>query len=77
MASIGPIDVADIWATISSYIPAKERLSAAEALVRLCDELGFTKEDFYDMIDDNKVLETAHARHFADANEEDEEDWDE
>jgi hypothetical protein len=75
MASIGAIDVADIWATISSYIPAKERLTAAEALIRLCDELGFTEEDFYDMIDDNKVLETAHTRHFA--AEEDEEDWDE
>jgi len=76
MASIGAIDVADIWATISSYIPAKERLSAAEALIRLCDELGFTEEDFYDMIDDNKILETAHSRHFAEADEE-EEDWDE
>lgn len=76
MTSIGPTSVADIWATLSPYMPAKERLSAAEALIRLCDELGFTEEDFYDMVDDNKVLETAHSRYFADV-EEDEDDWDE
>jgi hypothetical protein len=76
MASISAIDVAGIWASLSSYIPAKERLAAAEALIRLCDELGFTEEDFYDMMDDNKVLETAHTRHFAEV-EDEEEDWDE
>lgn len=76
MASVDNEFVTDMWDTIVSYIPAKEKLDAAEALIKLCDEFGFTKEDLYDIIDDNKILETAFNRYFADDDEdEDEDEW--
>lgn len=76
MASVDNEFVTDLWDTLVSYIPAKEKLDAAEALIKLCDEFGFTEEDLYDIIDDNKILETAFGRYFADVLEEDEEDDD-
>lgn len=78
MASVDNEFIVDLWNTIVSYIPAKEKLDAAEALIKLCDEFGFTEEDLYDIIDDNKILETAFNRYFADAFDDDEDeddDW--
>lgn len=78
MASVDNEFIVDLWNTIVSYIPAKEKLAAAEALIKLCDEFGFTEEDLYDIIDDNKILEAAFNRYFADAFDDDEDeddDW--
>lgn len=68
--------ITDVWDTIVSYIPSKDKLAAAEALIAVCDEFGFTKTDFYDIIDDNKILETAFSRYFAgEQDDEDDDDW--
>ena len=74
MATVDNEFVSDLWDTLVSYIPAKEKLDAAEALIKLCDEFGFTSEDLYDIIDDNKILETAFSRYFADVMEDEEDD---
>lgn len=74
MATVDNEFVSDLWDTMVSYIPAKEKLDAAEALIKLCDEFGFTSEDLYDIIDDNKILETAFSRYFADVMEDEEDD---
>lgn len=76
MATVDNEFVSDLWDTMVSYIPAKEKLDAAEALIKLCDEFGFTTEDLYDIIDDNKILETAFSRYFADVLlDEEDDDW--
>ena len=74
MATVDNEFVSDLSDTLVSYIPAKEKLDAAEALIKLCDEFGFTSEDLYDIIDDNKILETAFSRYFADVMEDEEDD---
>jgi hypothetical protein len=77
MATVDNEFVSDLWDTMVNYIPAKEKLDAAEALIKLCDDFGFTSEDLYDIIDDNKILETAFSRYFADVllDEEEDDDW--
>lgn len=77
-ASVDHEFVLDLWEKMVSYIPAKERLAAAEMLIKVCDDFGFTEQDFYDIIDDNKILEAAHSRYFAEEMEDDydeDDDW--
>jgi hypothetical protein len=76
MASLDHLFVAEIWEVLVSSIANKEKLDAAEALIKLCDEYGFTTEDFSDIIETSKILDTAYNRYFAD-NEDDDAAWDE
>lgn len=76
MTSVNNEFIVDMWNTLVTYIPAKEKLAAAESVIKLCDEFGFTSVDLYDIIDDNKILEAAHSRYFADEFDEDEFDDD-
>ena len=43
----------------------------------MCDEYGISKTDITEMIKNDKILETAFDRYFADDDEEEDEDWDE
>lgn len=76
MASFGLDLVVEMWETAKSVIPAKERLGAAEAFIKIFDEYGFSKEDYEELCDGDKIMQTAYDRYFDDEDEEDEDDWD-
>jgi|TARA_R110001606_G_scaffold47376_3_gene120591 hypothetical protein len=70
--------ILDVWDTMKSYIPAKEKMAAAERIIKLCDDNGIRKTDIAEMTDDDKILETAFDRYFIDDDEDDlDNDWDE
>lgn len=62
----------EIWNIMRSHIAAKERLSAANRLVELCDEYGFDHTDFVDLAETDKILEEAVHRFLKDDLEDDE-----
>ena len=66
----------DMWEAMKPLIPAKDKMEAAERIIKMCDEYGISKEDIQEMIENDKILETAFDRYFVDDDEEDE-DWDE
>lgn len=66
----------DMWEAMKPLIPAKDKMEAAERIIKMCDEYGISKEDIEEMIENDKILETAFDRYFVDDDEEDE-DWDE
>ena len=66
----------DMWEAMKPLIPAKDKMEAAERIIKMCDEYGISKEDIQEMIENDKILETAYDRYFVDDDEEDE-DWDE
>jgi len=71
--------VLDIWSTLKSFIPAKEKMEAAERLVKICDEFGIRKTEIFEMAEDDKILQTAYDRYFVDDDGDNEwdEEWDE
>ena len=71
--------VLDIWSTLKSFIPAKEKMEAAERLVKICDEFGIRKTEIFEMAEDDKILQTAYDRYFVDDDGDNgwDEEWDE
>ena len=68
----------DLWDAMKPLIPAKDKMEAAERIIKMCDEFGISKSDLEDMIENDKILETAFDRYFVDDFDEDEDDeWDE
>jgi len=69
----------DVWGTLKSFIPAKEKMEAAERLIKVCDEFGIRKNEIFEMAEDDKILQTAFDRYFADDDSDDEwdDEWDE
>ena len=76
MAAIETDFIFDMWEAMKPLIPAKDKMEAAERIIKMCDEYGISKEDIQEMIENDKILETAYDRYFVDDDEEDE-DWDE
>lgn len=68
----------DMWDTMKSFIPAKEKMTAAERIIKWCDDYGIQKTDIAEMTEEDKILETAYDRYFADDDEDNlNSDWDE
>lgn len=68
----------DLWEAMKPLIPAKEKMEAAERIIKMCDEYGISKTDLEDMIENDKILETAFDRYFVDDYDDDadDDDWD-
>ena len=68
----------ELWEAMKPLIPAKDKLEAAERIIKMCDDYGISKTDLEDMIENDKILETAFDRYFVDDYDEDEDDdsWD-
>lgn len=66
----------DIWESFKVFIPAKDKLEAGERLIRIADDLGFVEEDYQDLIEHDKILQTAYDRYFEDGYEDDVDEWD-
>ncbi len=68
----------DIWDTLKSFIPSKDKMEAAERIVKIFDEFGIRKTDICEMTEEDKILQTAYDRYFSNDEEYDEdEEWDE
>lgn len=79
MAAVDAGVIFDIWEAFRALVPAKERMNAAERLIKICDDVGFQKEDIAEMTENDKILETAFDIYFQDDYDEDEDDddrWD-
>jgi hypothetical protein len=77
MAAVDADVIFDIWEAFKPLVPAKERMAAAERLIKLCDDIGFQKTDISEMSENDKILETAFDRYFVDDFEdEDDDSWD-
>lgn len=68
----------ELWEAMKPLVPAKDKLEAAERIIKMCDDYGISKTDLEDMIENDKILETAFDRYFVDDYDEDEDDddWD-
>lgn len=68
----------DLWEAMKPLVPAKDKMEAAERIIKQCDDYGISKTDLADMIENDKILETAFDRYFVDDYDEDEDDdsWD-
>lgn len=68
----------DLWEAMKPLVPAKDKMEAAERIIKMCDDYGISKTDLQDMIENDKILETAFDRYFVDDYDEDEDDdsWD-
>ena len=69
----------DVWNTLKSFIPAKEKMESAKRLIKILDDHGIRKTEIFEMVDDDKILQTAFDRYFVDDDTDDEWDneWDE
>ena len=78
MITVEAETIFDIWDAMKPLIPAKDRLEAAERIIKICDEIGMSETDLEDLIENDKILEAAYDRYFEaeDDYDEDEEDWD-
>jgi hypothetical protein len=68
----------ELWEAMKPLVPSKDKLEAAERIIKMCDDYGISKTDLEDMIENDKILETAFDRYFVDDYDEDEDDdsWD-
>lgn len=68
----------EVWEAMKPLIPAKDKMEAAERIIKQCDEYGISKTDLEEMTENDKILETAFDRYFVDDEEEWEDDdaWD-
>ena len=68
----------DLWEAMKPLVPAKDKMEAAERIIKMCDEYGISKTDLEDMIENDKILETAFDRYFVDDYDDDadDDDWD-
>ncbi len=68
----------DMWDTLKSFIPAKDKMEAAERIIKIFDEFGIHKTEISEMTEEDKILQTAFDRYFSNDDEYDEdEEWDE
>ena len=44
MTSIDTETLFELWEKVKEYIPAKDKLDAAETFVKLCDDAGMEKD---------------------------------
>jgi hypothetical protein len=56
----------DFWNLFCSYIPAKDRLSAAARYMEFCDERGLDRQGFNELAEFDKIMEEAEYRYFKD-----------
>jgi hypothetical protein len=70
MATVDAEVIFDIWEVFKPLVPAKERMAAAERLIKLCDDVGFQKTDISEMTENDKILETAFDIYFQDDEDE-------
>lgn len=66
----------ELWETLKSYIPAKDRIEAGEMFIKQCDDLGMSIDDIQVLIDGDEVLEVSLDRFFDEEDEDDNDDWD-
>lgn len=78
MASVDTEVLFEFWEAFKPLVPAKERMEAAERLIKLCDDSGFHKTDIAEMVENDKILETAFDIYYqGDEDEfEDDDEWD-
>ena len=64
--------IVDLWSRIKHFVPAKDRLDVADAVVSVCDEYGYADgiEDYEDI---DKELRAAVQSHFGGFDSDDEE----
>ena len=74
MSAITIETIYDIWDAMKPLIPAKDKLEAAERIIKICDEAGIDKQDVEELTDNDKILETAFNRYYIDDEEYDEDD---
>ena len=77
MAAIETDFIFDIWEATKSLVPAKDKMEAAERIIKLCDDYGISKTDIEEMAENDKILETAFDRYFVDDYEDEDDEWDE
>ena len=70
MAAVDAEVIFDIWEAFKPLVPAKERMAAAERLIKLCDDVGFQKTDIAELTENDKILETAFDIYFQDDEDE-------
>ena len=66
----------ELWGTLKSYIPTKDRIEAGEMFIKQCDDLGMSIDDIHVLIDGDEVLEVSLDRFFDEEDEDDNDDWD-
>ena len=69
----------DVWDALKSFIPAKDKMESAERLIKILDDHGIRKTEIFEMVDDDKILQTAFDRYFVNDDTDDEwdDEWDE
>ena len=77
MAAIETDFIFELWETIKQLVPAKDKLEAAERIIKACDDYGISKIDLEEMTANDKILKAAFDKYFADDIEDDEDEWDE
>jgi len=66
----------ELWETLISYIPAKDRLEAGEVFIKMLDDLGMSPDDIEVLIDGDNTLQAALDVYFEEENDNEDEDWD-
>jgi hypothetical protein len=66
----------ELWETLISYIPVKDRLEAGEVFIKMLDDLGMSPDDIEVLIDGDNTLQAALDVYFEEENDNDDEDWD-
>ena len=74
MAAIETDFIFELWETIKHLVPAKDKLEAAERIIKACDDYGISKVDLEEMTENDKILQAAFDRYFIDDYDEDEDD---
>lgn len=69
MTSIDTETLFELWEKVKEYIPAKDKLDAAETFVKLCDDAGMEKDEINEYAGGDKILETAMDRYYDDEDE--------
>lgn len=75
MASLDHSFLPELWDAIMKHVPAKDRLSMAEEIIKLCDEYGFSDVDYGDLCEHSKILEKAYKNYFVVDEEDEDEEW--
>lgn len=63
--------IVDLWSRIKHFVPAKDRLDVADAIIAVCDEYGYA-DGIEHNADLDKELNAAVKTYFGDLEEEDE-----
>ncbi len=74
MAAVELETVFELWEKVLPFIPAKDKLEAAETFIKVCDDSGIEQHEIDEFAEGDKILETAVDRYFEEF-EDEEEDW--